>query len=99
MFDLKAKYKYNAWQKLADDGLSPEEAQERYVKKVEELKGKYGFDENKVRFLQVANRQGGHVRARLVLSGCIRDIVEALVLCGVWQLRHARGDPQKWTSF
>lgn len=48
MFDLKAKYKYQAWQKLVDDGVTPEEAQERYVKKVEELKGKYGFDENKV---------------------------------------------------
>ncbi|XDG09263.1 hypothetical protein ABKA04_008878 [Annulohypoxylon sp. FPYF3050] len=48
MFDLKARYKYQAWQKLADDGLTPEEAQERYVKKVEELKTKYGYDENKV---------------------------------------------------
>ncbi|KAI2466231.1 putative fatty acid binding protein [Annulohypoxylon bovei var. microspora] len=48
MFDLKAKYKYQAWQKLVDDGVSPEDAQERYAKKVEELKEKYGYDANKV---------------------------------------------------
>ncbi|KAI1416962.1 putative fatty acid binding protein [Hypoxylon sp. FL1857] len=48
MFDLKAKYKYQAWQKLVDEGVTPEAAQERYVKKVEELKGKYGYDADKV---------------------------------------------------
>ncbi|KAL7628009.1 hypothetical protein AAE478_002205 [Parahypoxylon ruwenzoriense] len=47
VFDLKNKYKYQAWQKLVDEGLSAEDAQERYVKKVEELKEKYGFDANK----------------------------------------------------
>ncbi|KAI5865156.1 acyl-CoA-binding protein [Durotheca rogersii] len=47
LFDLKGKYKYQAWQKLVDEGLSAEAAQERYVKKVEELKEKYGFDANK----------------------------------------------------
>ncbi|OTB06526.1 hypothetical protein M426DRAFT_318928 [Hypoxylon sp. CI-4A] len=48
MFDLKSKYKYQAWQKLVDEGVTPEAAQERYVKKVEELKQSHGFDENKV---------------------------------------------------
>ncbi|KAI1102372.1 putative fatty acid binding protein [Jackrogersella minutella] len=48
MFDLKAKYKYQAWQKIVDEGISPEAAQERYVKLVEELKEKYGYDANKV---------------------------------------------------
>ncbi|EGS21965.1 putative fatty acid binding protein [Thermochaetoides thermophila DSM 1495] len=47
MFDLKGKAKYNAWKKLVDDGLTPEEAQEKYVAKVEEMKAKYGYDENK----------------------------------------------------
>ncbi|KAI1386695.1 acyl-CoA-binding protein [Hypoxylon trugodes] len=48
VFDLKNKYKYQAWQKLVDEGVTPEDAQERYVKKVEELKKTYGFDESKV---------------------------------------------------
>ncbi|KAI1141924.1 putative fatty acid binding protein [Hypoxylon sp. FL0543] len=48
MFDLKAKYKYQAWQKLVDEGVTAEVAQDRYVKKVEELKEKYGYDANKV---------------------------------------------------
>ncbi|KAI1399519.1 acyl-CoA-binding protein [Hypoxylon fuscum] len=48
MFDLKGKYKYQAWQKLVDEGVTPEAAQERYAKKVEELKETYGFDPDKV---------------------------------------------------
>ncbi|KAI0098128.1 putative fatty acid binding protein [Hypoxylon sp. NC0597] len=48
MFDLKAKYKYQAWQKLVDEGVTAEDAQKRYVKKVEELKEKYGYDADKV---------------------------------------------------
>ncbi|KAI1379554.1 acyl-CoA-binding protein [Hypoxylon crocopeplum] len=47
MFDLKGKYKYQAWEKLVNEGISAETAQERYVKKVDELKEKYGFDANK----------------------------------------------------
>ncbi|XXG98214.1 endocytosis defective- protein [Hypoxylon texense] len=47
MFDLKGKYKYQAWKDLVEEGVTPEAAQERYVKKVEELKNKYGFDANK----------------------------------------------------
>ncbi|KAI2607099.1 acyl-CoA-binding protein [Hypoxylon fragiforme] len=48
MFDLKSKYKYQAWEKVINEGISPEEAQQRYVKKVEELKETFGFDANKV---------------------------------------------------
>ncbi|KAL2158919.1 hypothetical protein VTH06DRAFT_2949 [Thermothelomyces fergusii] len=48
MFDLKAKAKHRAWQKAVDDGITVEQAQEKYVAKVEELKQKYGYDENKV---------------------------------------------------
>ncbi|EMR69322.1 putative acyl binding protein [Eutypa lata UCREL1] len=47
MFDLKGKAKYNAWKKLAEEGITAEQAQERYIAKVEELKGKYGYDANK----------------------------------------------------
>ncbi|KAM3464854.1 hypothetical protein MY5147_008668 [Beauveria neobassiana] len=48
MFDMKGKAKKNAWQKVVDEGISAETAQERYVALVEKLKTKYGFDENKV---------------------------------------------------
>ncbi|OAA68901.1 Acyl-CoA-binding protein, ACBP [Cordyceps fumosorosea ARSEF 2679] len=44
----KGKAKKNAWQKVIDEGISAEQAQERYVALVEQLKAKYGFDENKV---------------------------------------------------
>ncbi|KAK4157315.1 putative fatty acid binding protein [Chaetomidium leptoderma] len=47
MFDLKGKAKYNAWQKAVDDDLTPEQAQEKYVAKIEEMKAAYGYDENK----------------------------------------------------
>ena len=43
----QGKAKYNAWKKLVEEGVTAEQAQERYVAKVEELKGKYGFDANK----------------------------------------------------
>jgi len=48
MFDLKGKAKYKAWQKVVDEGLSVEQAQERYVKLVETMKEKYGYDAEKV---------------------------------------------------
>ncbi|KAJ9138903.1 hypothetical protein NKR23_g8284 [Pleurostoma richardsiae] len=48
MFDLKGKAKKNAWQKKVDEGLTAEQAQEKYVALVEEMKTKYGYDENKV---------------------------------------------------
>ena len=43
----QGKAKYNAWQKVADEALTPEQAQEKYVAKIEEMKGTYGYDENK----------------------------------------------------
>ncbi|KAK4237098.1 putative fatty acid binding protein [Achaetomium macrosporum] len=47
MFDLKGKAKYNAWKAAVEDGITPEQAQEKYVAKIEEMKAKYGYDENK----------------------------------------------------
>ncbi|KAK4220828.1 acyl-CoA-binding protein [Podospora fimiseda] len=48
MFDLKGKAKYNAWKRLVEDeGLTAEEAQTKYVAKVEELKNTYGYDADK----------------------------------------------------
>ncbi|TLD30683.1 hypothetical protein PspLS_02720 [Pyricularia sp. CBS 133598] len=48
MFDLKGKSKKAAWQKIVDEGVTPEQAQEKYVALVEKLKTAYGFDEAKV---------------------------------------------------
>lgn len=45
---MQGKAKYNAWKKAVEDGITPEQAQEKYVALVEELKKKYGYDENKV---------------------------------------------------
>ncbi|KAI6363084.1 hypothetical protein MCOR25_006028 [Pyricularia grisea] len=47
MFELKAKAKKAAWQKIVDEGVTPEQAQEKYVALVEKLKATYGFDEAK----------------------------------------------------
>ncbi|KXX76335.1 Acyl-CoA-binding protein [Madurella mycetomatis] len=47
MFDLKGKAKYNAWKKVVEDGITPEQAQEKYVAKIEEMKTKYGYDADK----------------------------------------------------
>ncbi|TLS30138.1 hypothetical protein PpBr36_03017 [Pyricularia pennisetigena] len=47
MFDLKGKSKKAAWQKVVDEGVTPEQAQEKYVALVEKLKAAYGYDENK----------------------------------------------------
>ncbi|KAL2754458.1 hypothetical protein ACRALDRAFT_1070238 [Sodiomyces alcalophilus JCM 7366] len=47
MFDLKAKAKRSAWQKVIDEGTTPEQAQEKYVALVNKLKETYGFDANK----------------------------------------------------
>lgn len=43
-FNFQAKYKFNAWKKVVDEGLSPKEAQAKYVSLVEKLKGVYGFE-------------------------------------------------------
>lgn len=45
---IQGKAKKNAWQKVVDEGISAETAQERYVALVEQLKAKLGFDENKI---------------------------------------------------
>ncbi|KAL2266965.1 hypothetical protein VTJ83DRAFT_4242 [Remersonia thermophila] len=47
MFDLKGKAKYNAWKKVVEDGITAEQAQEKYVAKIAEMKDKYGYDANK----------------------------------------------------
>ncbi|PKS09118.1 hypothetical protein jhhlp_003732 [Lomentospora prolificans] len=47
MFDLKGKAKKAAWQKIVDEGITAEQAQERYIALVNKLKETYGFDANK----------------------------------------------------
>ncbi|KAG0649162.1 Acyl-binding [Hyphodiscus hymeniophilus] len=47
-FDLKGKAKKKAWQKIVDEGITSDEAKERYVKLVEGMKEKYGYDADKV---------------------------------------------------
>ncbi|KAL8962685.1 MAG: hypothetical protein Q9183_005120 [Haloplaca sp. 2 TL-2023] len=44
MFDLTGKAKYKAWSKVNDEGLTAQQAQEKYVKVVNGLKEKYGFE-------------------------------------------------------
>jgi diazepam-binding inhibitor (GABA receptor modulating acyl-CoA-binding protein) len=44
---LQGKAKKNAWQKVVDEGITAEEAQERYVALVEKLKETYGYDADK----------------------------------------------------
>lgn len=46
-FDLKGKAKKRAWQKVVDEGTTPEEAQTKYVALVESLKDKLGYDADK----------------------------------------------------
>ncbi|KAI4728372.1 hypothetical protein E4T49_03709 [Aureobasidium sp. EXF-10728] len=44
MFLLQqGKAKRNAWQKLVDEGVSPQDAQKKYVALVESLKKKHGY--------------------------------------------------------
>eukprot|EP01065_Artemidia_motanka_P033730 TRINITY_DN40775_c0_g1_i1.p1 TRINITY_DN40775_c0_g1~~TRINITY_DN40775_c0_g1_i1.p1 ORF type:complete len:102 (+),score=8.68 TRINITY_DN40775_c0_g1_i1:159-464(+) len=47
MFDLKGKAKNKAWQAVVDEGLTSDEAKEKYVALVEKMKEKYGYDANK----------------------------------------------------
>ncbi|KAL8988265.1 MAG: hypothetical protein Q9177_002629 [Variospora cf. flavescens] len=42
--DQAGKAKYNAWKKVADEGMTHQQAQEKYVKLVNSLKEKYGFE-------------------------------------------------------
>ncbi|ERS96799.1 diazepam-binding protein inhibitor (GABA receptor modulator, acyl-CoA-binding protein) [Sporothrix schenckii 1099-18] len=48
MFDIKAKYKKNAWQASLDRGVTPEQAQKEYTETIEKLKVTHGYDPNKV---------------------------------------------------
>jgi hypothetical protein len=43
----QGKAKKAAWQKIADEGISAEEAQAKYVTLVEGMKETYGYDESK----------------------------------------------------
>jgi diazepam-binding inhibitor (GABA receptor modulating acyl-CoA-binding protein) len=45
---MQGKAKKNAWQKIVDEGVTPDQAQEKYVALVEKLKASLGYDENKV---------------------------------------------------
>jgi len=48
MFDLKAKAKRNAWQKIIDDGYAdPKKAEARYVEHIAGMKESYGYDATK----------------------------------------------------
>ncbi len=47
LLSVQGKAKKNAWQKIVDDGLTAEQAQEKYVAYIEELKKKYGYDADK----------------------------------------------------
>jgi diazepam-binding inhibitor (GABA receptor modulating acyl-CoA-binding protein) len=48
VFDIKGKYKYNAWKDaVEEERLTPEQAQEKYVELVEKLKSELGFDADK----------------------------------------------------
>ncbi|KKY17465.1 putative acyl binding family protein [Phaeomoniella chlamydospora] len=42
-FDLKGKAKRKAWQKIVDEGVTPADAETKYVALVESLKEKYGY--------------------------------------------------------
>ncbi|KAF2455113.1 acyl CoA binding protein [Lineolata rhizophorae] len=44
MFDFKEKAKRRAWQDTVDSGMSPADAQKKYVALVEELKNKHGVE-------------------------------------------------------
>jgi diazepam-binding inhibitor (GABA receptor modulating acyl-CoA-binding protein) len=46
--DTQGKAKKKAWQKVVDEGITSDEAKERYVKLVESMKEKYGYDADKV---------------------------------------------------
>lgn len=43
----QGKYKYKAWEKLVNDGVTPADAEKRYVELVEEMKQKHGYDASK----------------------------------------------------
>lgn len=41
---VQAKAKYNEWKKDIDAKITPEEAEKKYIQRVEDFKEKYGFD-------------------------------------------------------
>lgn len=43
-FQFQAKYKFAAWKKVVDEGLSASDAQGKYVTLVEKLKETRGFE-------------------------------------------------------
>ncbi|KAF7903968.1 hypothetical protein EAF00_001302 [Botryotinia globosa] len=47
LFDIKGKAKKNAWQEKVDSGITADQAKEKYVAKIEELKKSCGYDANK----------------------------------------------------
>lgn len=47
MFDLKGKYKYKAWEKIVQEGVTPADAETKYIAFVEEMKKKHGYDPSK----------------------------------------------------
>ena len=47
MFWEQGKAKKRSWQSKVDEGVNAEAAKEQYVKLVESLKEKYGYDANK----------------------------------------------------
>jgi diazepam-binding inhibitor (GABA receptor modulating acyl-CoA-binding protein) len=44
----QGKAKKKAWQKIVDEGITSDEAKERYVTLVKSMKEKYGYDADKV---------------------------------------------------
>ncbi|TEY40018.1 hypothetical protein BOTCAL_0441g00030 [Botryotinia calthae] len=48
LFDIKGKAKKKAWQEKVDSGITADQAKEKYVAKIEELKEKCGYDPDKV---------------------------------------------------
>ncbi|KAL9104564.1 MAG: hypothetical protein Q9163_000486 [Psora crenata] len=43
--DIRGNFKMNAWKEAAEGGkLSPQDAQKKYVEKVEHMKGVYGYE-------------------------------------------------------
>uniref|UniRef100_A0A0D6QT57 ACB domain-containing protein n=1 Tax=Araucaria cunninghamii TaxID=56994 RepID=A0A0D6QT57_ARACU len=47
MFDLKGKAKRGAWQKIVDEGVTPEEAEQKYIALIEKMKETYKYDPSK----------------------------------------------------
>ncbi|KAI3332225.1 acyl CoA binding protein-domain-containing protein [Xylariaceae sp. AK1471] len=47
VFNIRDRYKFDNWTKVIEQNLTQDEAMERYIAKVGELKETYGFDPNK----------------------------------------------------